>query len=109
MRTSWSSLLSISFLLGCAVDGSSDTSTTLPTTTQDGPESSDTTGDGDGDGNGDGDGDGDGDSTGDGDGDPGDGGFCLHQCRSDADCFVNGMDADLLCIDNFCSSDSPAC
>jgi hypothetical protein len=99
------SLLAFSFLLGCSDDGAGTSATGLTTNaTTDG---SVTTGDGDGDpGDGDGDpGDGDGD-PGDGDGDPGDGdGYCVHQCTSDADCTISGMNVGLTCIDSVCSGE----
>lgn len=41
-------------------------------------------------------------------GTPGDGGFCIHQCRGDADCMVGGMDAGLTCQDSVCTGDVPA-
>jgi hypothetical protein len=106
MRTPWTplSLLAMSLVLGCTDDGATDSTTSLTTTQTtgldtgtDGPD----TGDGDP-------GDGDGD-PGDGDGDSGDGdGYCVHQCMSDDDCLVDGMNADLTCIENVCTSDGPS-
>src|SRR5690606_29233117 len=45
----------------------------------------------------------DGDPTGDGDA------FCAHQCSSDADCLVGGMDVSLTCQDSFCTGESSGC
>jgi hypothetical protein len=102
------SLLALSCLLGCSDDGSGTSATTSlttatiatdgsatdgsstdgPDTTADGP---DTTADGPGDG------DGDGDS------------FCVHQCMSDADCLVGGMDIGYTCVDSTCTGDASGC
>ena len=46
-------------------------------------------------------------------GDDGNGGggetFCLHQCSSDADCTINGMDVDLSCVDSRCTGEVEGC
>lgn len=45
-----------------------------------------------------------------GDGDPGSGGgACVHQCQSDADCLVGGMDQGYVCVDSYCTGESSGC
>jgi hypothetical protein len=97
------SLLLLTTTVACGDDQNPASSTTLDGTTE-------PTGDGDGDPTGNG--DGDGDPTGDGDGDPTggpEGSFCAHQCSSDADCLVDGMDANLDCVDSFCQGSFNQC
>lgn len=36
------------------------------------------------------------------------GNFCIHQCASDSDCFVDGQDLGLTCQDSFCAVESSA-
>jgi hypothetical protein len=78
------SLLAISCLFGCSDDRIS--ATTGATTTDPTADGGDTTGHADG-----------GDTTGDGDG------YCMHQCTSDADCLINGMNVDRTCVDGACT------
>jgi hypothetical protein len=78
------SLLAISCLFGCSDDRIS--ATTGATTTDPTADGGDTTDDGDGP-----------DTTGDGDG------YCVHQCTSDADCLINGMNVDRTCIEGACT------
>ena len=35
--------------------------------------------------------------------------FCVHNCASDADCFIDGIDSGFVCQDNLCTSSSASC
>ena len=35
--------------------------------------------------------------------------YCIHQCRTDFDCLIGGMNLGLDCVDNVCSGGSTAC
>ncbi|NVB39300.1 hypothetical protein G6O69_15765 [Pseudenhygromyxa sp. WMMC2535] len=35
--------------------------------------------------------------------------YCAHQCTSDADCTIGGVDSGLTCVDSFCTGESSGC
>jgi hypothetical protein len=97
------SLFALSLVFGCSDDGTGSSATTSlttmdPTTDGSATDGPDTTADGPDTGDG------------DGDGDPGDGdGYCAHQCMSDDDCLIDGMDANLTCVDSVCTGETSGC